>query len=193
MACLDTNFIGANLDLWNTEKTLVQFTYAHAFNVTDGFDGLTVFQTNPLTGETGLPPAILRFTPTNEPGFNRPGRTCSSSGTKGALICLQTSMRTGSTPSTSPDLLADSGRIRLAFRSTTMGTCFMQALATTSPNDRTKTGFEFNHGSKYWFNFAQAQDDIIMPKTSTRGNVYEAYLTHRINPALHRQGGLHPL
>ena len=31
-------------------------------------------------------------------------------------------------------------------------------------------------------NFAQAQDDIIAPKTSTRGNVYEAYITHRINP-----------
>ena len=50
------------------------------------------------------------------------------------------------------------------------------------PNKRTKMGFEFNHGSKYWFNFAQAQDDIIAPKTSIRGNVYETYLTHRINP-----------
>jgi hypothetical protein len=49
------------------------------------------------------------------------------------------------------------------------------------PNDeRTKLGFEFNKGSQYWFNFAQAGDDIIAPKTNTRGNVYEAYLTHRI-------------
>ena len=45
---------------------------------------------------------------------------------------------------------------------------------------RTKIGFEFNHGTKYWFNFAQAEDDIIAPKTDTRGNVYETYLTHRI-------------
>ena len=50
------------------------------------------------------------------------------------------------------------------------------------PNDeRTKMGFEFNHGSKYWFNFAQAEDDIIAPKTNTRGQVYETYFTHRIN------------
>ena len=50
------------------------------------------------------------------------------------------------------------------------------------PNDeRTKLGFEFNHGSKYWFNFAQAEDDIIAPKTNTRGNVFETYLTHRIS------------
>jgi hypothetical protein len=46
---------------------------------------------------------------------------------------------------------------------------------------RTKIGFEFNHGSKYWFNFAQAEDDILAPKTAARGDVYEAYLTHRIH------------
>jgi hypothetical protein len=48
-------------------------------------------------------------------------------------------------------------------------------------DDRTKFGFEFNRGTKYWFNFAQAEDDIIAPKTNTRGEVYEVYLTHRIN------------
>jgi hypothetical protein len=47
--------------------------------------------------------------------------------------------------------------------------------------ERTKLGFEFNRGSKYWFNFAQAEDDIIAPKTNTRGEAYEVYLTHRIN------------
>jgi hypothetical protein len=29
--------------------------------------------------------------------------------------------------------------------------------------------------------FAQAADDIVDPKTDTRGNVYETYLTHRIS------------
>lgn len=47
-------------------------------------------------------------------------------------------------------------------------------------DDRSKVGFEFNRGSKNWFNFALAEDDIIAPKTNTRGNVYEAFLTHRI-------------
>ena len=50
------------------------------------------------------------------------------------------------------------------------------------PNDeRTKLGFEYNHGSRYWFNFAQAADDIIAPKSNTRGHVVESYLTHRIS------------
>lgn len=40
------------------------------------------------------------------------------------------------------------------------------------PNDeRTKLGFEYNYGSQYWFNFAQASDDIIAPKTNTRGTM----------------------
>ena len=39
----------------------------------------------------------------------------------------------------------------------------------------------FYHGSKYWFNFSNAEDDIIAPKTNTRGDVYETYLTHRIS------------
>jgi hypothetical protein len=48
-------------------------------------------------------------------------------------------------------------------------------------DERTKLGFEMNHGSRYWFNFAQSADDIIAPKTNTRGDVYETYLTHRIS------------
>jgi hypothetical protein len=46
---------------------------------------------------------------------------------------------------------------------------------------RTKIGVEFNQGSKYWFNFSNAEDDIIAPKTNTRGAAYESYLTHRIS------------
>jgi len=62
------------------------------------------------------------------------------------------------------------------------GTMFLVGARYNFGNDeRTKVGFEVNHGSKYWFNFAQAEDDIIAPKTNTRGNVFESYLTHRIN------------
>jgi hypothetical protein len=54
---------------------------------------------------------------------------------------------------------------------------------------RTKIGFEFNQGSRYWFNFAQAADDIIAPKTAARGNVYETYITHRISDRFILRGG----
>ena len=48
-------------------------------------------------------------------------------------------------------------------------------------DEKTKIGLEWNKGSEYWFNFAPSQDDMIAPKTSTRGTVWEGYVTHRIN------------
>jgi len=47
-------------------------------------------------------------------------------------------------------------------------------------DQKTKLGVEFNHGSEYWFNFSQGADDLIAPKTATRGGVWEIYLTHRV-------------
>ncbi len=64
----DTHFLGANLDLWNSETTLVQATYAHAFNVADGFDGLTVLPVNPLTGDPVTAPVVMRYTPSTNLG-----------------------------------------------------------------------------------------------------------------------------
>ena len=177
----DTNFIGANLDLWATDDTLVQFTYAHAFNVTDGFDGLTVFQTNPLTGETGLPPAILRFTPTTNLGsIDLAGLLVQRHLERFDLFANINWDWLNPIDVTGPfgGLGSDPFSTPLGHN----GYMFYAGARYDFPNDRTKIGFEFNHGSKYWFNFALAQDDIIAPKTSTRGNVYEAYLTHRINP-----------
>jgi len=178
----DTHFIGLNFDLWNTEKTLIQFTAARAFDVTDGFDGLTVFSTNPLTGETGLPPAVLRFTPTNNLGaidlagvlFQR---------RQGRFDLFASMNWDGLRPIDVTGPFGGLGSDPYSTPANQDGYMFYAGARYNFPNDdRTKIGFEFNHGSKYWFNFAQAQDDIIAPKTSTRGNVYEAYITHRINP-----------
>ncbi len=44
-----------------------------------------------------------------------------------------------------------------------------------------KSASNSTRATKYWFNFSNAEDDIIAPKTNTRGEVYETYLTHRIS------------
>ena len=59
----DTHLIGANLDLYSTDKTFIQATYAHAFNVTDGFNGLLVLPVNPVTGDPVNAPVVMRYTP----------------------------------------------------------------------------------------------------------------------------------
>jgi hypothetical protein len=47
-------------------------------------------------------------------------------------------------------------------------------------------GLEYNHGSKYWFNFTQAADDLVGSKLATRGDVYEAYWLHEFNEGFGR-------
>ena len=70
----DTHFLGANLDLWNSETTLVQATYAHAFNVADGFNGLMVLPVNPLTGDSGQRAGGDALHAIHQPGRHPPVR-----------------------------------------------------------------------------------------------------------------------
>jgi hypothetical protein len=176
----DTQFLGANLDLWTTETSLVQFTYAHAFNVTDGFNGLMVLPVNPLTGDRVNAPVVMRYTPSaNLGGIHLAGVNLTHKFSPVDVYISANVSATRPNGQTTPfgGLLSD------PFETPVNHTGYMAyaGLRYNLPNDeRTKLGFEFNHGSQYWFNFAQSADDIIAPKTNTRGNVLEAYLTHRI-------------
>ena len=177
----DTHFLGANLDLWNTDDTLVQATYAHAFNVADGFDGLVVLPVNPLTGDAINAPVVMRYTPSANLGaIHLFGMNVTRKQSAFDFYASGNLSATRPNGQTTPfgGLLSD------PFETPVNRTGYMvlAGMRFSFPNDeRTKLGFEFNHGSEYWFNFAQAADDIIAPKTNTRGNVAEAYLTHRIN------------
>lgn len=177
----DTQLIGANLDLWNSENTLLQATYAHAFNVTDGFNGLIVLTRNPLTGDPVPAPVIMRYTPSANLGaINLFGMNAERK--VGAFDFYGSANYSGTRPNgqTTPfgGLMSDPFETPV----NRDGWMVLAGVRYRFWNDeRTKIGFEFNHGSKYWFNFAQAQDDIIAPKTNTRGEVYESYLTHRIS------------
>jgi hypothetical protein len=177
----DVHFLGANLDLWTTEKSLVQLTYAHAFNVTDGFNGLIVLPNNPLTGDPIPGAPVLRFTPSANLGSIN---LASINATRkvGPMDLYVSGNYSGTHPNgqTTPfgGLMSDPFEKPVNQNG---GMVLVGARYNFSNDERTKLGFEFNHGSKYWFNFAQAEDDIIAPKTDTRGEVYETYLTHRIN------------
>ena len=176
----DTHLIGANLDLYNTDNTFVQATYAHAFNVTDGFNGLMVLPVNPLTGDPVNAPVVMRYTPSANLGsINLFGININQRWRN--LDMYGSANYSGTRPDnvTTPfgGLMSDPFETPVNRNGTMF---FVGARYSFPKNDgRTKIGFEFNHGSKYWFNFAQAEDDIIAPKTSTRGDVYETYLTHR--------------
>lgn len=176
------HLFGGNFDLYSTDKSFVQVTMARAWNVTDGFDGLMVLPNNPLTGAAVTAPVVMRYSPSanlgaiNLYGVNLQKRLGSfdlfASGN-------WSSMRPNGLTTPFGGLMSD------PFEAPTNrdGQMYYLGIRYSVPkNDgRTKIGFEFNHGTEYWFNFAQAEDDIVAPKTATRGNVYETYLTHRIH------------
>lgn len=176
------HLFGGNMDLYSTDKTFIQVTLARAWNVTDGFDGLMVLPNNPLTGASITAPIVMRYAP---------------SANLGAIdlygINLQKKLRnfdlfvSGNWSGLRPNGLTTpfGGLMSDPFEAPSNhdGQMYYVGVRYSIPKDdgRTKVGVEFNHGTEYWFNFAQAEDDIIAPKTDTRGNVYEAYLTHRIH------------
>ena len=178
----DSHFLGANLDLWNSETTLVQATYAHAFNVTDGFNGLMVLPRQSADRRPGQRAGGHALHAVRQPRRHSPLRhERYPTGEILRLLWQRQPLRDAAQRHHHAFRRPDVGPVRDA-RESAAATWYWPACASISPNDeRTKLGFEFNHGSQYWFNFAQAADDIIAPKTNTRGNVVETYLTHRIN------------
>jgi uncharacterized protein DUF3373 len=177
----DVHLAGGVFDLYETDHTFVQALVARAWNVTDGFNGLVVMPNNPLTGDTVTAPVVMRYTPSaNLGGINLYGFVLQKKlgnfdlFASGNWVSLRPNGQTtpfgglGSDPFDTP-VNHDGQMGYLGIR-----------YSIPKDDGRTKLGFEFNHGTKYWFNFSNAEDDIIAPKTNTRGEVYETYLTHRI-------------
>lgn len=178
----DVHFAGANLDLYETNKSLVQVTIARAFDVTDGFNGLLVLPNNPLTGDAVQAPVVMRFTPSANLGaINLYGLNLQK--TLGPFDLFVSgnwvSLRPNGATTPFGGLVSDP----FETPQDREGNMIYLGLRYNLPrNDgRTKFGFEFNRGSRYWFSFVQAADDIIAPKTNTRGEAYETYLTHQIS------------
>jgi hypothetical protein len=176
------HLFGGNFDLYTTDKTFVQVTLARAWNVTDGFDGLVVLPNNPVTGAPVTAPVVMRYAPSANLGaIDLYGLNLQKKLQSFDLFLSTNWSSTRPNGQTTPfgGLMSDPFSTPINHD----GQMYYLGVRYSIPKDdgRTKLGFEFNHGSEYWFNFAQAEDDIIAPKTDTRGNVYEAYLTHRIH------------
>jgi len=186
----DVHLFGANLDLYSTDKSFIQATIARAWNVTDGFNGLMVLPNNPVTGDPINAAVVMRYTPSANLGaIDLYGLNLTRK--VGPMDLYSSfnwsSMRPNGETTPFGGLMSD------PFDTPQNHEGHMVLLGgrfNVPQNDgRTKIGFEFNQGSKYWFNFAQASDDIIAPKTSTRGEVYETYVTHRISDHFLFKGG----
>ena len=178
----DVHLMGGMVDLYETDKTFIQALAAHAWNVTDGFNGEVVLPNNPVTGDVVGAPVIMRFTPSaNLGGIYLYGVTGQK--TFGPVDMFVSANWDSLRPNGVTTPFGGLGSDPFETPVNHEGQMYYVGLRYSIPQDdgKTKVGFEFNHGTKYWFNFANAEDDIIMPKTQTRGDVFETYVTHRIN------------
>ncbi|MDX2437156.1 MAG: DUF3373 family protein, partial [Acidobacteriota bacterium] len=175
----DASFLGLNWDIVNTEDLFIQTTIMRAFDVTDGFAGLVVLPVDPVTGQDVPAPVVLRYTPSATLG-DISWASLVAVAHPGAfdVFASLSYMESDPTDVTTPfgGLFSD------PFQTPEKQDGYMYYLGAryNFANNKTKIGLEYNQGSEYWFNFTPAQDDIIAPKTNTRGSVWEGYVTHRI-------------
>jgi TorA maturation chaperone TorD len=175
----DAQFAGLNWDLYQDDAMLAQITIARAFNLTDGFNGLVVLPNNPLTGQAIGAPLVMRFTPSANLGdMDIMGAVFMR--TDGPVDWFANFNYVKSHPNevTTPfgGMFTDPFQVPESHS----GSMYYLGARYNLPNGKTMIGAELNHGSEYWFSFTPAQDDIIAPKTNTRGDVYELYVIHKI-------------
>lgn len=175
----DAQFLGLNWDVYDTPEMYIQATVARAFDVTDGFNGLVVLPKDPLTGNDIKAPVVLRYTPSVNIGdIDLASLVMTRRDGPVDWFVSANYMDSNPTSATTPfgGMFADPFTVP----QDRSGSMYYVGARYNFDNKATKLGLEYNHGSKYWFNFALAEDDIIAPKTGTRGDVWELYLTHRL-------------
>jgi len=175
----DAQFFGALWDIVDRPDMFLQATYAHAFDVTDGFNGLVVLPTDPLSGNEIKAPVVLRYTPSVNIGdIDLAALVLTRHDGPFDWFVNVNYMKSDPTSATTPfgGMFTDPFQVPEKHS----GNMYYLGARYNLPNGATKIGAEFNHGSKYWFNFALDEDDLMGPKTATRGDVWEVYVTHRI-------------
>ncbi len=178
-ALKDAQFFGFNIDAWDTKEMQIQTTIARAFDITDGFNGEIILPASPVSGVAMPGPIPVRFTPSANLGdFDIASLLVSR--TDGPLDWFVT----GSWSKSRPDNVtgAFGGLLCDPYETpeSQTGSMYYMGARYNLTDGKTKVGLEWNKGSQYWFNFAPSQDDLVAPKTSTRGTVWEGYVTHRI-------------
>jgi TolA-binding protein len=179
----DVHFGGANLDLYSSDRMFVQATALRAWNVTDGFNSLVVMPVNPVTGNASPGPAVMRYTPeANLGNIDLAGGAVERFDGRVTWFASFAGMTTHPENVTTPfgGLLTDPFSTPESHDAWSVYT----GARFDVPNGKTQIGGEYNYGSKYWFNFTQSGDEIMLSKLATRGNVYEAYLNQQVGKSM---------
>ena len=177
----------------DTEVKL-SYNYAYAPDIPDGFTGLTVM---PFTVKKDPSSGNYTFSPNSGMYVSRTEPTTSLGEWHAATMLMQANAMEGNLDlflsgawshtkaeniSQNPmyemlglSLLSSGGDLEEhdGYSLYTGGRYNMESIGT-------KLGLEYNYGSKYWFNFTGAEDNLIGSKLATRGHVVEPYLIKSI-------------
>jgi hypothetical protein len=186
----DVHMFGFIATLFDNDVSSAVLNYAHAWDVTDGFTGLTVMPfivsenaDGTLSFEQNTGGYISRLQPTTEIGD-----------WDALSLLLRTNLSerfdtdidlflSGSWSHTDPTRTSQTPYYKL------MGMGLLNSNGDLKSRDGymiylgavfpmpwdARFGLEYNYGSKYWFNFTGAEDSLVGSKLAVRGQVYEGY------------------
>jgi hypothetical protein len=187
----DVHMFGFIATLFDDDSTSAVLNYAHAWDITDGFTGLTVMPftvaKDPATGlyafEQNTGGYISRMQPSTDIGdwdaaslLLRKNLYETFEKDIDLFLALSWSHTSPSQISANPfyeimgqGLLSSNGNLE----DHDGYSLYAGAIFPMPFNGR--LGLEYNWGSKYWFNFTGAEDSLVGSKLATRGSVYEGY------------------
>jgi len=191
----DVHMLGFISDLYDNGNTSLMVNYAHAWDITDGFAGLTVMPFIVAKEDQNMDGVPEYYFSQNSGGFITRFEPQTNIGDWDALsLLLRTNLEnltgadidlfvSGSWTSTDPTAVS-----KIAFYEI-MGMGLLSSNGDLEAHDgygiyagavfpmpgKGRFGVEYNHGSKYWFPFTGAEDSLIGSKVAARGDVYEAY------------------
>ena len=186
----DVHMFGVIATLFDNDSTSAVLNWAHAWDITDGFTGLTVMPfivsenaDGTFTFEQNSGGYISRLQPMTDIGD-----------WDAASLLLRTNLTerfdtdidlflSGSWSHTQPSRTSENPFYNI------MGQGLLNSNGELKDRDgymiylgavfpmpwKARFGLEYNYGSKYWFNFTGAEDSLVGSKLAVRGSVYEGY------------------
>ena len=176
-------------DLFNNDTTSAVLNYAHAWDVTDGFTGLTVMPFIVSVDGNNQ----YTFSPNSGGYISRMQPSTNIGDWDAASLLLKTNLSeklanidlffAPSWSHTKPSRISNNPYYAL------LGQGLLSSNGDLQSRDgysiyagaifpmplEARLGLEYNWGSKYWFNFTGAEDSLVGSKLAARGQVFEGY------------------
>lgn len=189
----DVHMLGFIAKLYDDKTTKAMINYAHAFDITDGFTGTVImpFTINALDIDGDGKYDEYYLNPNWGGYVSRMQATANIGSMDMATVLYQSKLKnvnyfvSAAISNTNPKGISKNPMMQF------MG---QDALLNDNGGQKSRTGYslwagikapvnvtkgflgaEYNYGSKYWFNFSGAEDNVVASKLAVRGDVVEVY------------------